>query len=81
MKKGAPDVRTDVGIIGMGAMIIGVTALMFFVYFPDHGSMLTKPGGCGSYDPQVIKPPADYRGADSMDYSAAKTKQTQEGTA
>ena len=75
------DFRTDVGIIGMGAMIIGVTALMFFVYFPDHGSMLTKPGGCGSYDPQVIKPPADYRGADSMDYSAAKTKQTQEGTA
>ena len=75
------DFRTDVGIIGMGAMIIGVTALMFFVYFPEHGSMLTKPGGCGSYDPQVIKPPADYRGADSMDYSAAKTKQTQEGTA
>merc|ERR1719409_794646 len=25
------DFRTDVGIIGMGAMIIGVTALMFFV--------------------------------------------------
>jgi len=66
------DFRTDQGIINMGIMIICITALMFLVYFPEHGSMLFPAHGLGSYDPQIIKPPADYRGADSMDYEAAK---------
>jgi len=35
--------------------------------------MLTGPGGMGKYDPQLVKPPADYRGADSMDFGAVKT--------
>jgi len=65
--------RTDVGIFSMGWMIIGVTALMFFVYLPEHGGMLIPAGGLGSWDPQIIKPPSDYRGADQMDYAAAKT--------
>ena len=33
----------------MGIMIICVTLLMFLVYFPDMGSMLTGPGVC-KYD-------------------------------
>ena len=70
--------RTDQGIINMGIMIITVTALLVFVYFPDKGSIFFPAGGLGSYDPQIIKPPADYRGSDSMDYEAAK-KKTQEG--
>ena len=53
-------------------MVIGLTALMFFIYFPDMGSMLTPAGALGSYDPQLVKPPADYRGADSMDFAAVK---------
>merc|ERR1719311_2030678 len=65
--------RTDQGIINMGWMIIGVTALIFFMYFPgegkDSGSMLFKK--LGSYDPQIIKLPANYRGADVMDYAEA----------
>jgi len=28
--------------------------------------MFFKAGALGSYDPQIIKPPADYRGADSV---------------
>merc|ERR1711998_385884 len=64
--------RTDQGIINMGIMIIVLTALIAFVYFPEHGSMLLPKGGCGKYDPQLIKPPADYRGSDSMDYEALK---------
>jgi len=36
------------------------------VYFPEHGGMFFKAGALGSYDPQIIKPPADYRGADSV---------------
>jgi NNP family nitrate/nitrite transporter-like MFS transporter len=65
--------RTDEGIINMGYMIIGITALIIFMYFPgeDGGGMFFKAGALGKYDPQIIKPPADYRGADSMDFAEA----------
>ncbi len=80
--KGA--IRTDQGIINMGIMIIAITALIFFIYFPEHGGMLCKAGGLGSYDPQIVKPPTDYRGSDSMDYEAAKkslaNKEKEEGS-
>jgi len=64
-------VRTDQGLLDMGVCIVAVTLLCFLVYFPEHGSMLTPAGVPSCYDPQLIKPPADYRGADSMDYSNA----------
>merc|ERR1719267_367710 len=66
------DIRTDHGFLYLGIMVISITALMFFVYFPDMGSMLTPAKALGSYDPQLIKPPADYRGADSIDFAAIK---------
>ena len=65
--------RTDTGFMNLGIMVMAITALMFLIYFPDMGSMLTGPGGMGKYDPQLVKPPADYRGADSMDFGAVKT--------
>ena len=65
--------RTDTGFMNLGIMVMAITALMFVIYFPDMGSMLTGPGGMGKYDPQLVKPPADYRGADSMDFGAVKT--------
>ena len=65
--------RTDTGFMNLGIMVMAITALMFAIYFPDMGSMLTGPGGMGKYDPQLVKPPADYRGADSMDFGAVKT--------
>merc|ERR1711937_90393 len=58
------DMRTDVGFQALG--------LMDFIYFPDMGCMLLPRGALGKYDPQIIKPPADYRGADHMDFSAVK---------
>jgi len=64
--------RTDQGFINLGIMIISITLLIAGMYFPESGSMLFPAGGLGSYDPQLIKPPADYRGADVMDYDAAK---------
>jgi len=64
--------RTDQAIIYMGIVVICLTGLLFFVYFPDKGSMLFKAGGLGSYDPQIIKPPAGYKGADDMDFAAAE---------
>merc|ERR1711998_298938 len=71
------------GMVGaggnMGIMVIAVTATMFFVYFPDMGGMLFPAGGLGSYDPQLIKPPDDYRGADSMDMNALDALKTGEG--
>merc|ERR1711943_15920 len=66
------DIRRDEGFLRLGGMVIGLTALLFFVYFPDMGGMLFPPGCLGSYDPQIIKPPSDYRGADSMDFGAVK---------
>jgi len=71
--KGA-DIRTDQGFVYLGIMVIAITALILFVYFPDMGSMLFPAGGLGSYNPQLIKPPADYRGADSIDFAAVKDK-------
>ena len=61
--------RTDQGFLNLGILVMAITGLMFAIYFPEHGSMLFKAGGLGKYDPQIIKPPADYRGADSMDFS------------
>merc|ERR1719231_1242315 len=61
------------GMVGAGGNLGSVIALRsFFIYFPDMGSLLTPAGALGSYDPQLIKPPADYRGADHMDFSAVK---------
>jgi len=57
--------RDDVGLINMGITILAVTMLLIFVHFPEHGSMFFKKGAI-SYDPQFIKPPAGYRGADDL---------------
>jgi len=69
--------RTDRGFFNLGLLVIGLTALLFFIYFPDMGGMLVPAGALGSYDPQIIKPPADYRGADAMDFSAVKKDTTE----
>ena len=72
------EIRTDLGIIYMGIMIIAITFLINFMYFPEHGGMWVKAGGLGGYDPQIIKPPEGYRGSDSMDFEAAKRKQAEQ---
>jgi len=64
--------RKDQAFINMGIMIIVVTGLMFGVYFPEHGGMIVPKGALRGYDPQIIKPPAGYRGADSMDFANAE---------
>ena len=64
--------RDDLGLAYMGIYILAVTALLFLVYFPDMGSMLTKPGAI-KYDPQLIKPPAGYLGADVLNLDGLKT--------
>jgi NNP family nitrate/nitrite transporter-like MFS transporter len=66
-------VRKDTGIFQMGIYILVVTALMILVYFPEHGGMLVKAGALGKYDPQLIKPPEGYRGADSIDLSVMQS--------
>ena len=64
-------IRTDLGFVYLGISVIALTSLIFVMYFPEEGAMLVGKGGLGKYDPQIIKPPPDYRGADQMDYSAA----------
>merc|ERR1712167_65610 len=64
--KGHP-IRKDKGIFNMGLTIVILTCTMVMpVYFPEHGGMFFKAGALGSYDPQIIKPPEGYRGADSV---------------
>merc|ERR1719487_2548558 len=71
--KGHP-IRKDKGILNMGLTIVILTCVTVMpVYMPEHGGMFFKAGGMGSYDPQIIKPPADYRGADSVVMADAKT--------
>jgi NNP family nitrate/nitrite transporter-like MFS transporter len=72
--------RVDSGLMGMGIMVCLVNLTMFGIYFPDKGGMLFPAGGLGSYDPQLWKPPAEYRGADSVDLSAMKTEEKKTGT-
>jgi len=45
------------------------------VYLPEHGGMFFKAGALGCYDPQIIKPPEGYRGADSVDISIIMTEE------
>jgi len=64
--KGHP-MRKDKGILQMGLTIVILTcATIMPVYLPEHGGMFFKAGGLGRYDPQIIKPPEGYRGADSV---------------
>jgi NNP family nitrate/nitrite transporter-like MFS transporter len=63
------NMRTDVGIFYTGIVTIIVTMLLFLVYFPEQGGILFRAGSL-KYDPQRIKPPKNYRGADSITYSS-----------
>ena len=67
--------RTDDGILYLGITILAVTLSCFALYFPESGGMLFKAGAI-KYDPQLIKPPAGYRGADSMNYADAEVPST-----
>merc|ERR1719502_1403416 len=65
-----PGAPFDQGFIYLGIIIISLSLSMFGIYFPEHGGMLFKAGGLGKYSPQLIKPPADLRGADQLKYAA-----------
>jgi NNP family nitrate/nitrite transporter-like MFS transporter len=58
-------VRTDTGFVNMGIMIIVGTMTLFGCYFPEGGGMLFRRGAL-NYDPQLIAPPAGYKGADEV---------------
>jgi NNP family nitrate/nitrite transporter-like MFS transporter len=73
--KGHP-MRKDQGIFNMGLCIVIFTcATVMPVYLPEHGGMFFKAGALGCYDPQIIKPPEGYRGADSVDISIIMTEE------
>jgi NNP family nitrate/nitrite transporter-like MFS transporter len=73
--KGHP-MRKDRAILNMGLTIVILTcATVIPVYLPEHGGMFFKAGALGCYDPQIIKPPEGYRGADSVDISIIMTEE------
>mmetsp|Transcript_50238 Transcript_50238/g.108869 ORF Transcript_50238/g.108869 Transcript_50238/m.108869 type:complete len:614 (+) Transcript_50238:37-1878(+) len=63
--------RTDTGYMVLGGVILGTSLLMWLIYFPEHGGMFFKAGAL-NYDPQRIKPPEGYRGADHLEHSKTK---------
>ena len=67
----AASTRTDAGFEHMGYAIIGASLLCALLYFPRDGGLLL-PSGL-KYDPQLIKPPATYRGSDQMDYGSVSS--------
>ena len=57
------NLRLDEGLLRLGMVVCGLTTLIVFIYFPEHGSMLLRARALGTrYDPQLIKPPAGYLG-------------------
>ena len=71
-----PTIPLDEGFIRLGIIIMTMSLTMFGIYFPEHGGMLFKAGGLGSYDPQLIKPPDDLKGADQLNYKDSKETTT-----
>ena len=61
------NLRLDEGLLRLGMVVCGLTTMLIFIYFPEHGSMLLRARALGTrYDQQLIKPPPDYRGSDSV---------------
>ena len=78
----SPLAPLDDGFINLGIVIMSMSLIMFGIYFPEHGGMFCKAGALDklTWYPQAWKPPADYRGADSMDFSnvdTAKARKTE----
>jgi len=64
----------DDGFIRLGAFIIGFAMLFFFIYFPESGGMVLPKGL--KYDPQLVKPAADQKGSDELDFTNTKSTET-----
>ena len=60
------NLRLDEGFLRLGMVVCGLTTMLVFIYFPEHGSMFLRARALARYDPQLIKPPPDYRGSDSV---------------
>merc|ERR1719191_527560 len=72
--------RTDRGFLILGAVILGTSTLMWLIYFPDQGGMFFKAGQL-RYDPQRVKVPEGYRGADQLKaINTSKANETKKET-
>jgi len=56
----------DQGFIYLGITIMATSLLMHAIFFPGEGGILTGPNF--PYDPQWVKPPADAKGSDELDF-------------
>ncbi|KAL3926703.1 MAG: hypothetical protein SGPRY_003178, partial [Prymnesium sp.] len=57
----------DRGFIYLGIVIISLSLLMHFIFFPGEGGILLPKNF--PYNPQWIKPPASALGADELDFT------------
>jgi len=69
IKAGAP---IDKGFIYLGIVIMTVSCIMHFLFFPGEGGILIPKNF--PYDPQWIKPPSDAKGSDELNFDAVDVK-------
>jgi len=60
----------DDGFIRLGGIIMGLSMVMHFIYFPDEGGILL-PAGL-KYDPQLVKAAKGQKGSDELNFSTTK---------
>jgi len=57
----------DSGFIGLGVAIIAGSLSMFGIFFPGEGGIILPKNF--PYNPQLVKPAADQKGSDEVDFS------------
>jgi NNP family nitrate/nitrite transporter-like MFS transporter len=62
--------QMDAGFIRLGIVIMTMSLLMHFIYFPDEGGILLPKGL--PFNPQLIKEKTNQRGADELDFSKSQ---------
>ena len=63
--------QMDAGFIRLGIVIMTMSLLMHFIYFPDEGGILLPKGL--PFNPQLVKEKAGQKGSDQLDFSNVKT--------
>merc|ERR1711988_2034300 len=62
----------DQGFIHLGIVIMTLSCIMHFLFFPGEGGILIPKNF--PYDPQWIKPPSDAKGSDELNFDAVDVK-------
>jgi nitrate/nitrite transporter NarK len=63
--------QMDQGFMRLGIVIMTLSCIMHFIYFPEEGGILLPPGL--PFNPQLIKEKKGQKGSDELDFSKTTT--------